>query len=83
MARAVGVALLPLPVLLFVNVKLLLAVHGLLLGSLSAGVSLYLTLCLGGGLALLLALSYAAVPLLAAARPRPSLLEEADVHVPA
>ena len=83
MAWAFTLALLPLPAILFANFKLLVAVHGLLLTLLPPSVSLYLVACLGAGVALLLALSYAAVPVLAARRPWLFALEEPDVHVPA
>jgi hypothetical protein len=80
---AFSLALLPLPVILFANYKLLVAAHGLLLTLLPPSVSLYLVACLGAGVALLLALSYAAVPVLAARRPWLFAVEEPDVHVPA
>jgi hypothetical protein len=82
-AWALVLALLPLPAIVFANVKLLMAAHGLLLSVLPPSASLYLIVCLGAGVALLLALSYAAVPLLASRRPRALLLEDRDVHVPA
>lgn len=83
-AWAFTLALLPLPVILFANFKLLVAVHGLLVTRLPPSVVLYLVACLGAGVALLLALSYAAVPVMAARRPWLfASLEEPDVHVPA
>ena len=80
--RAFTLALLPLPAIVYANLKLLLAVHALLLRWLPASLSLYVVACLGAGVALLLALSYAAVPVLAARRPWLTL-EDPDVHVPA
>jgi hypothetical protein len=82
-ARALALALLPLPLLLFANVQLLMGVHRLLLGVLPAAVTTYLVACLGGGIALLLALSYVSVPVLAARRPWSLALEDPDVRVPA
>jgi hypothetical protein len=82
-AWALTLALLPLPAIVLANVKLLMATHRLLLSLLPPALSLYMVVCLGAGVALLLALSYAAVPLLAARRPRPYALEDRDVHVPA
>lgn len=81
--RAFTLALLPLPAILYANLKLLLAAHALLLRWLPASLSMYLVACLGAGVALLLALSYAAVPVLAARRPWLFALEDPDVHVPA
>ncbi len=83
-AWAFTLALLPLPAILYANFKLLLAAHGLLSTLLPPSVSLYLVACLGAGVALLLALSYAAVPVMAARRPWLFALEESDVvHSPA
>jgi hypothetical protein len=87
-AWALTLALLPLPAIVFANVKLLMAAHGLLLSVLPPSASTYLIVCLGAGVALLLALSYAAVPLLASRRPQALALqalalEDPDVHVPA
>jgi hypothetical protein len=83
-AWAFTLALLPLPAILYANFKLLLAAHGLLSTLVPPSVSLYLVACLGAGVALLLALSYAAVPVMAARRPWLFALEESDVvHSPA
>jgi hypothetical protein len=81
--RAFTLALLPLPAILYANLKVLLAAHALLLRWLPASLSMYVVACLGAGVALLLALSYAAVPVLAARRPSLFALEDPDVHVPA
>jgi hypothetical protein len=80
---ALTMALLPLPAIVLVNVQLLMAAHRLALTRLPPALALYLVVCLGAGVALLLALSYVAVPLLAARRPPPFVLEDRDVHVPA
>ena len=80
---AFAMALLPLPAILYANFKLLLAAHGLLLRWLPPSVCMYVVACLGAGVALLLALSYAAVPVLAARRPWLFAVEDPDVHVPA
>ena len=83
-AWALALTLLPLPLIIFANVKALMAAHALLLTVLPPSASLYLIVCLGAGVALLLALSYAAVPLLASRRPRLLALEDGDdVRVPA
>jgi hypothetical protein len=81
---AFTLALLPLPAILFANFKLLVAVHGLLVTRLPPSLAMYLIACLGAGVALLLALSYAAVPVMAARRPWLfASPEEPHVHVAA
>jgi hypothetical protein len=64
--RALGVALLPLPLIVLVDVGLIGAAHRLLAHVLPAALTTYLIANLASTLALLLALTYAAVPLLAA-----------------
>jgi len=85
-AWALVVALLPLPLIVFANVKLLFAAHVALSGLIDPRVSLYLVGCLGAAVALLLALSYLAVPFLARRLSRARLpwfviTEDPDVHV--
>jgi hypothetical protein len=83
-AWAFTLALLPLPAILFANFKLLVAAHGLLVTRLPPSVALYLVACLAAAVALLLGLSYTAVPVMAARRPWLfASLEEPDVHVAA
>jgi hypothetical protein len=63
--RAIGAALLPLPVIVVVDVLLIRAAHHLLDIFLPRGLGLYLVASWAGLLALLVACAYAAVPLLA------------------
>jgi hypothetical protein len=65
LARAVGAALLPLPLILVLDVLLVRAVHALVSGLLPEPVGLYVTVNYAVLLALLLALTYGAVPILA------------------
>jgi hypothetical protein len=64
-AWALTLALLPLPVIVFANVKLLTAAYHFLAPRLPPLLSLYLVGCVAAGVALLLALAYLAVPLVA------------------
>jgi hypothetical protein len=65
LVRALGAALVPLPGILLLDARLLGAAHGLLSAVLPAVVSTYLVATYAAALALLLALTYGAVPLLA------------------
>jgi hypothetical protein len=65
LARALGAALLPLPVILFLDVQALRAAYALLRSVLPDGLSLYVVFNQAATVTLLLALSYAAIPILA------------------
>ncbi len=64
-ARAVGTALLPLPAILYLDALLVRGAYRLLSAVLPGALSAYLVFSYAAVLALLLALTYAAVPLLA------------------
>jgi len=64
-ARALAAALLPLPLILFLDVQALRAAYALLRSVLPDGVSLYVVFNQAATVTLLLALSYAAIPILA------------------
>ena len=66
LARALGAALLPLPLIVFLDVGLLTAAYHLLSMVLPHGLSLYLVANHAALIALLLALTYGSIPLLAA-----------------
>jgi hypothetical protein len=70
LARAVAVALLPLPLILLVDAWALRGLYGLLSAVLPETLSLYLVLNYAGLLALLTALTYGSIPLLAARQVR-------------
>jgi anti-sigma factor RsiW len=70
LARALGAALLPLPLILFLDVGLLTAAYHLLSTVLPHGLSLYLVANHAALIALLLALTYGSIPLLAARQGR-------------
>jgi len=70
LARAVGAALLPLPAIVVSSAYALRALYGLLATVLPETVSMYLVLNYAGLLALCAALTYGAVPLLAAHQAR-------------
>ncbi len=76
-ARAIGVALVPLPLILLADVSVLRALHAGLSVLLPATLSGYLVLSYALTMTLLLAASYAAVPLLAG-RLAPPRLEDVD-----
>jgi len=76
-AAAIAVAILPLPLILFVGWETLSAANRLLATVLPAGVSFYLVATHAALLALLLAVTYGAVPLLAAHQLR---LQHEDTH---
>lgn len=75
-ARAVAVALVPLPLVLLVNWFVVRTIHGVLSAWLPEALSLYLVTQYVVLIALLLGLTYAAVPVLAARRLAPE-----DAHV--
>ena len=77
LAAAIAVAIIPLPLILFIGWEALSAANRLLATVLPAGVSFYLTATHAALLALLLALTYGAVPLLAAHQLR---LQHEDTH---
>jgi hypothetical protein len=64
-ARALGAALVLLPVILFVDWQIVRAVHALLSSVLPGALSSYLVFNYAATLALLLALTYSAIPLVA------------------
>jgi hypothetical protein len=64
-ARALGAALLPLPAILFVDVHALRAAYDLLSRVLPGGLSLYVVVNEAATVTLLLAVAYAAIPILA------------------
>jgi hypothetical protein len=74
-ARAVGVALLPLPLILFLDLQVVRAVYALLSTVLPHGFGFYVVVNYAVLLAFLVASTYAAVPFVAArqARPRPEV----------
>ena len=78
-ARALAAALLPLPAILVFDVALVRAIYALLGAVLPHGLSLYLVFNHAAFLVLLLALTYGAVPVLAARQAR-LLLEEGHRH---
>jgi hypothetical protein len=77
--RAVGAALLPLPLILLVDVALVGVAYQLLASVLPQALTTYLVANLATTLALLLALTYAAVPLLAARQHAAHPFEDAHV----
>jgi predicted anti-sigma-YlaC factor YlaD len=66
LARALGAALLPLPLIVFLDVGLLTTAYRVLSTVLPHGLSLYLVFNHAALIALLLALTYGSIPLLAA-----------------
>jgi hypothetical protein len=76
-ARALGAALLVLPVLLFVDWQLVRTIHQVLSAVLPGALSLYLVFNYAATLALLLALTYSAIPILAERQAR---LRREEVH---
>ncbi len=70
LVRAIGAALLPLPAIVITSAYALRALYGLLATVLPETLSLYLVLNYAGLLALCAALTYGAVPLLAARQAR-------------
>ena len=78
LAAAIAVAVLPLPAILFVGWHALEAANRLLSSVLPAALSFYLVATHAAVLALLLGLTYGAVPLLAAHQLR---LQHEDTHV--
>jgi hypothetical protein len=77
--RALGAALLPLPLILVVDVALVGVAYQLLASVLPQALTTYLVANLATTLALLLALTYAAVPLLAARQQAAHSFEDAHV----
>jgi len=78
-ARALAAALLPLPAILVFDVALVRAIYALLGAVLPHGLSLYLVVNHAALLVLLLTLTYAAVPVLAARQAR-LLLQDGHHH---